>query len=47
LEIEVKEYFGNIKNREIEKSAIAAHVWKEKHTIDRKLVTLKQGSNKN
>ena len=30
LETRVKEHFGNIKNGEIEKLAIAAHVWKKK-----------------
>ena len=30
----------------IEKSAVAAHVWKEKHALDRKPVLLKQTSNK-
>ena len=30
LETRVKEHFRNIKNGEIEKSAIAAHIWKEK-----------------
>ena len=28
------------------KSAIAAHVWKEKHVMDHKPVLLKEGSNK-
>ena len=28
-ETRVKEHLGNIKNGEIEKSAVAAHVWKE------------------
>ena len=46
LETRVKEHFRNIKNGEIEKSAIAAHVWKEKHTKDHKPVLLKQASNK-
>ena len=31
LETSVKERFRNIKNGEIEKSAVAAHVWKGKH----------------
>ena len=30
----------------MEKSALAAHVWKEKHTMDHKPVLLKQTSNK-
>ena len=42
----VKEHFVNIENREIQKSAVAAHVWKEKHTLDHKPVLLKQASNK-
>jgi hypothetical protein len=29
-----------------EKSAVAAHIWKEKHAMDRKPVLLKQTSNK-
>jgi hypothetical protein len=29
----VKEHFRNIKSGVIEKSAIAAHVWKEEHTV--------------
>ena len=33
--------FRNIENGEIEKSAVAAHTWKEKHAIDRKPVLLK------
>ena len=36
LETRVKEHFRNIKNGEIEKSAIAAHLWKEKHAMDHK-----------
>ena len=46
METRVKEHFRNIKNGEIEKSGVAAHVWKEKHTMDHKLVLLKQASNK-
>ena len=34
-----------LKNGEIEKSAIATHLWKEKHARDRKPVLLKQASN--
>ena len=34
------------KKREIEKSAVAAHVWKEKHTMDHKPVLLKKAANK-
>ena len=34
----VKEHFINIKNGEIETSAVAAHVWKEKHAMDHKPV---------
>ena len=44
LETRVKEHFRNINNGEIEKSAIAAHVWKEKHAMDHKPVLLKQKS---
>ena len=29
----------------MEKSAVAAHVWKEKYAVDRKLVLLNQASN--
>ena len=46
LETRVKEHFRNINNGEIEKSAIAAHVWKEKHAMDHKPVLLKQAANK-
>ena len=46
METRVKEHFRNIKNGEIEKSAIAAHVWKEKHAMDHKPVLLKQSANK-
>ena len=46
LETRVKEHFRNIKNGEIGKSAIAAHVWKGKHAMDRKPVLLKQAANK-
>ena len=45
LETKVKEHIRNIKNGEIEKSAVAAHVWKEKHAMECKLVLLKQASN--
>ena len=45
-ETRVKEHLGNIKNGEIEKSAVAAHVWIEIHAIDCKPVLLKQASNK-
>ena len=31
LETSIKEHFRNIKNGEIENSAVAAHVWKEKN----------------
>ena len=34
------------KNGEIEKLAIAVHVWKEKHAMDHKPVLLKQAANK-
>ena len=46
METRVEEHFTNIKNGEIEKSAVAAHVWKEKHAMDHKPVLLKQASNK-
>jgi GIY-YIG catalytic domain. len=46
LETRVKEHFRYIKNGEIEKLAIAAHVWKEKHAMDHKPVLLKQAANK-
>ena len=39
-------FLVNIKNGEIEKSAVAAHVWKEKHAMDHKPVLLKEASNK-
>ena len=45
LETRVKEHFRNIKNWEIEKSAVAAHEGKEKHAIDRK-TPIKQALNK-
>ena len=41
LETRVKEHFRNIKNGEIEKSAVAAYVWKEKHAMDRNPVLTK------
>ena len=46
LETWVKEHFRNIKKGEIEKSAVAAHVWKEKHAMDHKPALLKQAANK-
>ena len=46
METRVKEHFRNIKNGGIEKSTVAAHVWKEKHAKDHKSVLLKQVSNK-
>jgi hypothetical protein len=36
-ETRVKEHFRITKNGEIEKSALAAHVWKEKHATSNKL----------
>ena len=45
LETRIKTLRG-IENGKIEKSAVAAHVWKGKHAMDRKLVLLKQVSNK-
>ena len=38
LQTRVKEHFRNIKNGKIEKSAVAAHVQKEKHAMDHKKV---------
>ena len=35
-----------MKNGTREKSAVAAHVWKEKHVMDGKPVLLKQAANK-
>ena len=46
LEIRVKEHFTNKKMEIILKSAVAAHVWEEKHVMDRKPVLIKQASNK-
>ena len=42
LKTRVKEHFRNIKNGEIEKLAVAAHVWKAKHAMDCKPVLIKQ-----
>jgi hypothetical protein len=44
LETRVKEHFRNIKNGVIEKLAVAAHVWKEKHAMDHKPVLFKASS---
>ena len=38
--------YKHLQNGEIEKSAIAAHVWKEQHAVDHKPVLLKQAANK-
>ena len=46
LETRVKDTLKILKNGEIEKSAVAAHVRKEKHAMDHKPVLLKQASNK-
>ena len=46
IRFRVKEHFRFIKNGEIEKSAVGAHVWKQKHAVDHKPVLLKQISNK-
>ena len=46
LETRLKEHFRNIKNGEIEKSAVTAYLWKEKQAKDHKTVLLKQASNK-
>ena len=40
----VREHCRNVKHGELEKSALAAHIWK--YAIDLKLVLLKQASNK-
>ena len=42
----LKNTLETIKNGKIEESAVAAHVWKEKHAMDHKPVLLKQASNK-
>ena len=42
----IKEHFRSIKNRDIEKWVVTAHLWKEKHVMDHKLVLLKQASYK-
>ena len=42
----LKNTLETIKNGKIEESAVAAHVWKEKHAMDHKPVLLKQTSNK-
>ena len=48
LETGVKELFRNIKNGEIEKSATAAYVLKEKYSMDHKRGLLKkQQTNRN
>jgi hypothetical protein len=46
LETRTKKQFRNIRIGEIEKSAVAAHVWEEKHAMDRKPILLKQASKK-
>ena len=38
--------FRNMQSGETDKSALAAHVWKEKQAIDHKPILLKQASNK-
>ena len=35
-----------MKYREIEKSAVTAHVWREKHAMDHKPVLFKQATHK-
>ena len=45
-ETRFKECFKNIISGEVEKSSVAAHVWKEKHGMEHKPVLLKQASNK-
>ncbi|KAJ9594437.1 hypothetical protein L9F63_014162 [Diploptera punctata] len=40
-----KEHIRNTKNGEIEKSAVAAHVWSEKHNINSNTKLLKQLEN--
>ena len=44
--IKTKRDFRNIENGEIEKSAVAAYVWKEKCALDYKPILLKQAANK-
>ena len=46
MKTRVKEQFRNIRNGEIEKSIVAAHVLKEKHAMDHKPVLLKQATHK-
>ena len=46
LETRLKALFRNIKNGEIEKSAVAAHIQKVKYAMDCKPVLLKQASKK-
>ncbi|KAJ9584890.1 hypothetical protein L9F63_020745, partial [Diploptera punctata] len=45
LKIRTKEHTTNIKNGEIEKSAVSAHVWSEKHNINSNTKLLKQLEN--
>ena len=47
LETRVKEHFRNIKNGEIEKSAIAAHVWNMGYEINNSAILLKSVNRKN
>ena len=44
LETREKEHIRNIKNGEVQKLAVTAHVWKRKHAMDCKPVILKQVS---
>ena len=46
MKLGLKNTLEILKNEKIEKSAVAAHVWKENHAMDHKPVLLKQTSNK-
>ncbi|KAJ9583797.1 hypothetical protein L9F63_021860, partial [Diploptera punctata] len=39
---QVKEHLRNVENEEVQKSAVAAHSWSEKHKIERKAKLIKQ-----
>ncbi|KAJ9600855.1 hypothetical protein L9F63_000967 [Diploptera punctata] len=42
LKTRVKEHLRNVKKGEVEKSAVAAHAWSEKHLIEKEAKLLKQ-----
>ena len=46
METRVKEHFRDIRKGKTEKSAFAAHVRKDKHTMEHKPILLKQAANK-